>query len=137
MVTPRSLRLAAFALLVLVGCRSDAPRELSGPRHGVLGVGASMSGRSGEGSRWSLSVVERDVRLAVDGAVVLFLDGAPDGELRFEHFIEEERWVLDLPMGVVRCEGNRLEAGGELIELKSGGQYAFDAAGRQLTTESR
>ena len=129
--------LAVLSLFSLVGCSSNSTNVTSGPQHGVLGAGASMSGRSGDGARWSLAVVESDVRLAIDGAVVMFVDGAPEGELRFEHLMEEERWVIELPSGAARCEGNHLQVGGELYVLTSGSHYVFDAAGLLQASETR
>jgi len=133
----RFVCLALLSLLGLAGCSSNSPQVTSGPQHGVLGAGASISGRSGDGARWSLAVVENDVRLAVDGAVVFFEQGAPSGELRFEHFMDEDRWVLELPSGTARCEGQRLEVGGQAFELTRGETLLFDAQGRLRSNETR
>lgn len=132
MPRPRHLLPYCLSLLLLVACTAQGARVDQSPQHGVLGDGASMSGRDAEGARWSLALVEGDVRLAVGGAVVLFEGGAPAGRLRFRHEPEEELWELELPFGTVRCRGSELVVTGVTHELESGVTYRFDASGRRI-----
>lgn len=132
MLQPRQLACSCLVLLLFSACTAQSKRVAPGPQRGVLGVGSSVSGKTGDGARWSLAVVEEDVRLAVGGAVVLFLGAAPSGRLRFEHVEAEERWVLELPCGTVRCRGSELEVQGVVQRLESGKTYRFDAAGQLL-----
>ncbi|MCA8979196.1 MAG: hypothetical protein KDC14_04155 [Planctomycetes bacterium] len=138
---PRSfallLALLPLVLVLLASCASHKAPPYRGPQRGVLGAGASMSGRSSDGQRWSLAVVEEDVRFAVNGAVVIFEQAAPAGRLRFQHVEAEGRWVLDLPFGEVRCDGKELVLPASRHDLMEGANYRIDVAGRLVAPKSR
>lgn len=134
----RTLVLLCLALASTVACAS-APPDFSSVAavHGVLEPGGGARGSRSDGTSWALSLVGADVLLEVDGAEVRFVDGAPGGQLIYDHIEETATWRIELASGVAHCRGHQLELAGHRHELRAGSAYRFDASGALETSETR
>lgn len=125
--------LLCFTAFLAIACTSSptVSREWSAVR-GLLASGGAARGSDSGGGHWSLSLLNSDVLLEVDGAEVRFLGAAPEGTLAYEHVEATETWRLQLTSGVAVCRGRALEIGGCHYRLCDGSTLLFDRRGEPL-----
>lgn len=130
----RPVFVLCFTALFAIACTSSPPvsREWSAVR-GLLASGGAARGSQSDGGHWSLSVVDSDVLLEVDGAEVRFLAAAPEGTLVYEHVEATGTWRLQLASGMAVCRGRDLEIGGCHYRLRDGSTLLFDRGGVLVT----
>ena len=125
---PRLQSLLLWALSAWPGLACASPKHAVDYECGTLESGGGEFRYSdSSGLQWSLSVVDTDVLLVVDGAEARFLDGAPSGKLAWGHRVapEPEAWYLQLPCGVTRWKGHEIECRACRYLLKDGADTAL------------
>lgn len=132
-MTLRSTGIVFLTILALKGsaCAATAPDE--SVIQGRLGPGGRAMGKSSDGQSWSIELRAPDVAFELDGAEVLFLNGAPEGELFYVQDEAKRVWRFDLDAGVARCTDHELEFQGRSYRLEAGQSYRFDGRGQLVS----